>query len=180
MRNLVRASWLAGIVLVIGGLYYSCSRPRNYGPMPNVILEDLDGKKVSLSEFKGKVILVNFWATWCPPCRAEIPSFIELYDAHKDEGFVIVGFAVDREGKAKVAPFAAEQKINYPVLPDPEGVAVDAFRPGAGIPTTFLVGRDGQIRDKLVGLRPHEYFEARIKKLLAEPVPRPADEDAGG
>jgi len=179
MGKLAGFFWLAALVLVLVGLYLSCSRSESYGPMPDVTLQDLDGNDVPFAQLKGKVVLVNFWATWCPPCRGEIPSFIKLYDAYGDKGFVIVGIAVDRGGKKDVAPFVEKNGINYPIVFDPEGKAEHAFNPGNAIPTTFFVGRNGVIRRKIVGPRSYKYFEKEISKLLAEPMPPAVSEQKG-
>lgn len=110
-----------------------------------------DGKTVRMSDFKGKVRLVNFWATWCPPCRAEIPHFVEMYDELKGQGVEIIGISLDREGDKVVAPFVKDNKMNYPVLIGNNDVA-NAYGGIRGIPTTFVVDREGRIVKKYVGL----------------------------
>jgi thiol-disulfide isomerase/thioredoxin len=110
-----------------------------------------DSKTVRLSDFKGKVRIVNFWATWCPPCRAEIPHFIEMYGELKGKGVEIIGISLDREGDKVVAPFVKENKMNYPVLIGNDAVS-SAYGGIRGIPTTFIVDREGRIVKKYVGL----------------------------
>ncbi|HEY9857585.1 MAG TPA: TlpA disulfide reductase family protein [Stenomitos sp.] len=110
-----------------------------------------DGKTVKLSDFKGKVRIVNFWATWCPPCRAEIPHFVSMYKDLKGKGVEIIGISLDQKGDAAVAPFVKENKMNYPVLLGDENV-VSAYGGIRGIPTTFIVDRQGRIVKKFVGL----------------------------
>jgi peroxiredoxin len=176
VRELTKRAWAVAAVVVAVGVCLSCSeRPSSLGTMPDVTLQDLNGQSVAFADFKGKVVIVNFWATWCPPCREEIPSFVRLYSDYKDKGLVIVGVALDEKGKAVVAPFAEKNKINYPIVLDPDNAAQSAFGLGRsfGIPATFIVGRDGGIRQKLVGLRPHSYFENMVKKLLDEELPAP-------
>jgi len=110
-----------------------------------------DGKTVKLSDFKGKVRIVNFWATWCPPCRAEIPHFVSMYKDLKGKGVEIIGISLDQKGDAAVAPFVKENKMNYPVVLGDENV-VSAYGGIRGIPTTFIVDRQGRIVKKFVGL----------------------------
>ncbi len=108
-------------------------------------VSDMNGQKVALSSFKGKVIVLDFWATWCPPCKAEIPGFVELQQAYGEKGLQIVGVSVD-DTPDKLKPFAAEFKMNYPVLVglDRDDLQ-DAYGPMWGIPTTFVISRDGRI-----------------------------------
>lgn len=128
-------------------------------------LPDLDGKNVKLSDFKGKVILLNFWATWCGPCKAEIPGFVELQEKHKND-LVVVGFSVD-DPVDKAKAFAAEYKINYPVL---LGLGRDevqeAYGPIWGIPTSFLISRDAKVCKKHMGIAPKAVFDKEIQALL--------------
>lgn len=129
-------------------------------------VKDMQGKSVSLSAYKGKVILLDFWATWCPPCKAEIPGFVELQDAYGEKGLQVVGVSVDDPAE-KLPPFAEEFKMNYPVL---VGLGrddlQDAYGPMWGIPTTFLISRDGKICRKHSGLVGKERYEQDIKALL--------------
>jgi peroxiredoxin len=127
---------------------------------------DMNGGKVNLASFKGKVILLDFWATWCPPCKAEIPGFVELQDAYRDKGLQVVGVSVD-DTPDKLKPFATEYKMNYPVLVglDRDDLQ-DAYGPMWGIPTTFLIGRDGRICRKNSGLVGKAKYEMDIKRLL--------------
>ena len=136
-------------------------------PAPSFTLRDLNGKTVSLSDFKGKVVVLDFWATWCPPCVKEIPHFIELYEQYKDKGFVMVGISVDREGVSVVKSFAGKHRINYPILMT-DGQVDKAYGGITAIPTTFVIDRAGNIRQKYVGYRDKAVFEADIKALLAE------------
>ncbi|MHB2150486.1 TlpA family protein disulfide reductase [Calditrichota bacterium LG25] len=139
-----------------------------YPEAPAFTLNDLNGKEVSLSDFKGKVVFVNFWATWCPPCRKEIPAFIELIDQYGDDGFVILGVAVDPrefQNVDKVKPFAKEMGINYPVVYDTKGVS-QLYGGIRSIPTTFVINREGKVVGRIVGSRPKDVFEGIIKDLL--------------
>jgi peroxiredoxin len=129
-------------------------------------VKDMHGADVKLSDFKGKVILVNYWATWCGPCKVEIPEFIELYSKYKDKGLVILGVSADDDAETLRA-YAAEMKMNYPVLVgrDHEDL-LEAFGPLFGYPTSFVIGRDGSICAKHVGPATKEEFEKTIKALL--------------
>jgi len=139
-------------------------------PAPSFTLQDLNGKTVSLSDFKGKVVVLDFWATWCPPCVKEIPHFIELYEQYKDKGFAIVGISLDREGISVVKSFVRKYRVNYPILMT-DGQVDKAYGGIPSIPTTFVIDSAGNIRQKYVGYREKAVFEADIKKLLAEAEP---------
>ncbi len=135
-------------------------------PAPDFSLEKVDGSgSLSLSELKGKVLIVDFWATWCPPCVQEIPDFIALYKTYKDQGFEMVGISVDKGGPSVVKAFMEKQGVNYPVVMATME-AVNAYEVFTGIPTTFVIDRQGNIVDKVIGLQSKDYFEAQIKKLL--------------
>jgi thiol-disulfide isomerase/thioredoxin len=111
---------------------------------------DLDGKAISINSLRGKVVLVNFWATWCPPCRAEIPDLVKLQDKYKN-ALVILGISEDEAPLAEVRAFAAEHKINYPIAmtnPDLEKI----FKGVSALPTTFVIDRDGKIQQRHVGM----------------------------
>ena len=129
-------------------------------------LKDINGKDVVLSAYKGKVILLDFWATWCPPCKIEIPGFIELYNKYRSRGFVVLGVSMD-DSTSGVKPFAQKLKMNYPVLIGTGRDDVDqAFGPLPGLPTSFIIGRDGKICGQHTGFAPKEQFEREIKALL--------------
>jgi thiol-disulfide isomerase/thioredoxin len=128
-------------------------------PAPELRLDDLEGKALSLSDFKGKVVFVNFWATWCGPCQDEIPSLIELQNKYAAKGFTVVGIAMDEEGKSVVAPFVSKElydvhgqklHINYPILLGSDE-ASDKFGGILGYPTSFLISREGQVLMKFQG-----------------------------
>jgi thiol-disulfide isomerase/thioredoxin len=128
-------------------------------------LKDMHGADVNLSSFKGKVVLINFWATWCGPCRAEIPGLVELQDQYRDD-LTILGVSIDDPAE-KLKPYAAEFKINYPVLVgNGHQDMQDAFGPLYGIPVSVIVGRDGRIAKKHSGIATKEQFEREIKALL--------------
>jgi len=128
-------------------------------------LKDMHGADVRLSSFKGKVILINFWATWCGPCKAEIPSLVELQDQYRGD-LVILGLSTT-DTPDQIKPYADEYKMNYPVLitKDREEVQ-DAYGPMWGIPMSIIVGRDGRIAKRHAGIGTKEQFEREIKALL--------------
>jgi len=136
------------IVLVFTQSKMSTSADGN--DAPDFSITDLQGNKLSLEDLKGNVIVINFWATWCPPCRQEIPGFLELYDKYKDQGLVIIGVALDNGGPAVVNPFVKDMQITYPVAMATQEI-YQAYQPGQYIPATFIIDRTGTIRDKHVG-----------------------------
>jgi thiol-disulfide isomerase/thioredoxin len=128
------------------------------------VLKDQHDVPVKMADYKGKVVIVNFWATWCGPCKVEIPDFVKLYDEYKDKGLVIVGISVD-DKPAQLRAFMNEYKMNYPVLqmtPEVES----AWGPFYGYPTSLIVARDGSICTKHLGPATKEQFEKEIKGLL--------------
>ncbi|MCH8119361.1 MAG: TlpA family protein disulfide reductase [Planctomycetes bacterium] len=139
-------------------------------PAPSFTLQDLKGNQISLSDFKGKVVILDFWATWCPPCVVEIPHFIALYEQYKDQGFAMVGISVDLEGISVVKSFALKHRVNYPILMA-DGQVQKAYGGISNIPTTFVIDSAGNIRRKYVGYKDKAVFEADIKALLAEAKP---------
>lgn len=130
---------------------------------PDFSLADINGKTVSLSAFNGKVVILDFFASWCPPCRQEIPDFIELEKSYGDKGFAMVGVALVSAGEAR--EFAGKMGINYPVLVD-DGKASEIYGPIRSIPTTFIIDKSGKIVKMYIGYREKAVFEADIKELL--------------
>ena len=129
-------------------------------------LKDIDGKSVHLADFKGKVIFLNFWATWCGPCKLEIPAFVELQEKYRDKGVVFLGLSVD-DPVEKLRPFAEQYKMNYPVLVGlGEDAVQESFGPVFGIPATFIIDRKGNVCRQHTGLATKEQFERVIQGLL--------------
>jgi cytochrome c biogenesis protein CcmG/thiol:disulfide interchange protein DsbE len=132
---------------------------------PEWHLADLNGKTVNLSDFKGKVVVLNFWATWCPPCRNEIPTFVALQKQYADKGLVIIGASLDQGGSKTVKPFVEKLGINYSVvLADQK--AIDAYGGVQVVPTTFVIDRQGNIAAEYAGDTDRDVFEREIKSLL--------------
>jgi len=132
---------------------------------PDFSLKDLDGNTVKLSDYKDKVIIIDFWATWCPPCREEIPNFVDLQKKYGMQGLIVIGIALDESGARDVKPFSKKNQINYPVLIG-DNVVTDSYGGIRGIPTTFIINKKGLIVEKFVGFREKEVFEKKIKELL--------------
>jgi peroxiredoxin len=127
-------------------------------------LKDMNGATVNLADYKGKVVLLNFWATWCGPCKVEIPEFVRAYEANKDKGFVVVGVSID-DTPEQLQAFAKQYKISYPMLLNQENVE-EAYGPIYGVPVSFFIARDGLICRKQMGGVSHEMLEQELKSLL--------------
>lgn len=135
------------------------------GAAPEWRLTKIDGTELSSADLKGKVVVVDFWATWCPPCKEEVPGYIAMQKAHEAAGLVIVGVSLDQKGPPVVREFAEDYGINYPlVMGDQEVVA--AFGGVQAIPTTFLIDREGQVRHRKVGMMDAADYEALVASLL--------------
>ncbi len=138
---------------------------------PAFSLQNSHGQTISLADFKGKVILLDFWATWCPPCRQEIPHFIELQSQYGSQGLQVLGISVDQKGWSVVEPFLEQAGINYPTLMYTEAV-YNAYQEHispdqrGGIPFTFILDKQGRIVQQFVGYRDKSVFEEVLKPLL--------------
>jgi len=168
-------------VIIAGMLYFGFHAARRTGAngttstakssvAPDFTLESLDGKSVRLSDLRGKAVLLNFWATWCGPCKIEMPWFVELQNQYGPQGLQIIGVAMDESGKDDIAKFAKEMGVNYPVLLGKEAVG-EAYGGVPALPETFFISRDGKIIDRIIGLKGREEIEDSIKKALeTQPV----------
>ncbi len=150
-----------------------CAAVAERTPAPALALKSLDGREYSLAALKGKTVVVDFWATWCPPCEFQIPVLNAVYDAWRDRGVVVLGVAVDAEGAELVAPYATEHAIRYPVLLGDEALA-RSFG-AVGFPTSVLVAPDGSMSRAHAGLVEKEELDARLACLQPSP---PAPEKA--
>ena len=163
--------------LVLAALLLGCSsgsktvraasvRPnKDRKPAPDFALQDATGHTVKLSDYRGKVVLLDFWATWCGPCKIEIPWFQEFERQNKDKGFAVIGVAMDDEGWDVVKPFAQERRINYRLVMGNDTVA-QQFGGVEALPTTFLIDREGRIASVHIGLSGKRDFEDGIQELL--------------
>jgi len=153
------------IIILSVACVYGFAQTNNKQVAPNFSLKTADGTTIELAKLKGKVVVVNFWATWCPPCRAEIPDFIKIQEKYKSKGLVIVGVSLDQKGWTAVKPFAEKTKFNYPVVLGNEDM-VNAYGGIEAIPTSFFIDKQGFIVDKQVGMLTNEAFEQKLKSLL--------------
>jgi peroxiredoxin len=178
------ATVIVVVVLVIAGMLIAgkhLTKPQTPGasisgsnkviqgqPAPDFQLTDLDGNTVRLSDLRGKAVLLNFWATWCPPCKVEMPWFVDLQKQYGPQGLQIVGVAMD-EGNAHdaVAKFAREMGLNYAVVLGNDKVA-DQYGGVDALPTTYYIGRDGKIVTRVFGLVSHREIEDNIRAALKE------------
>jgi thiol-disulfide isomerase/thioredoxin len=149
------------ITCLVWGIALSQTRPK----APNFILKSSTGETIELAKLRGKVVVVNFWATWCGPCRAEIPGFLEVYKDYKSEGVEIVGISLDEAGWDVVMPFLEKYKITYPVVVGDEKVVND-YGGIQAIPTTFVVDRDGDVVGGHQGLIPKVQLEKILREVL--------------
>jgi thiol-disulfide isomerase/thioredoxin len=158
------------------------AKTRNQGSaassVPDFTLKNLDGRDASLGQYKGKVVLVNFWATWCGPCRIEIPWLMDLQEKYEHQGFTVLGVAMDDEGKRAVVPFVQNERfklgtsfqpMNYPVLIG-DDEAAEKFGGLLGLPTTILISQDGRQVKRIDGLLRYEELDKAIQSLLETDV----------
>src|SRR6202162_2711693 len=150
------------------------AHPSGGAPAPDVTLKDLDGKDVSIAQYKGKIVLVNFWATWCEPCKLEIPWLIEMQQKYGAKGFTVLGVAMDDEGRSVVAPFVQKERfdldhgqsqMNYPIVIGNDAAA-DKFGGLLGYPTSVLIGRDGRVIKRITGLISPDEISKTIESQL--------------
>ena len=159
--------FLLGLALTLTAVALLRAEPVPATPAPAWKLKDVDGKVIDSAQFKGKVLVVDFWATWCGPCRMEIPGYIELQKKYGKDGLVIIGVSCDTDKHAAqtVKTFAQKAGMNYQVVMGDDDVQA-AFGGMDAIPTTFIIDRQGQIRDRKVGAEPTAEYEQTILKYL--------------
>ncbi len=151
----------------------------SYERAPDFALEQLDGDTFRLSEQRGKVVVVNFWATWCGPCRIEIPGFIRLQEEYAGEGFTFVGVALDEEGAEVVRPFAERMGINYPIVVD-DGSVARKYGGIYAVPMSFVIDPEGRVRYVQPGLLPAEALRPVLEEMLRWDDGRPTTDDRTG
>ena len=161
-----------GVLSVSAGS--SAANPKAPKPAPEITLRDLDGKDLSLAQYKGKVVLVNFWATWCEPCQVEIPWLIEMQQKYAAKGFTVLGIAMDEEGAKVVTPWVQKERfdvngtksqMNYPIVIGNDAAA-DKFGGLLGYPTSVLIARDGKIVKRITGIISYEEIAKSIESQL--------------
>jgi len=143
-------------------------------------IQTLDGHIITMESLKGKVVLVNAWATWCPPCVMEMPGFQRVYEDYKDQGFTVLGISRDQADPSAVRAFLTQKGITYPVAMAWQS-SLDGFEVG-GLPTSFLIGKDGRIKHRVEGVFAEPALRMAVRILLDDPDPSetPADEAASG
>ncbi|MDP8236373.1 MAG: TlpA disulfide reductase family protein [Candidatus Erginobacter occultus] len=166
LRNTAPLLAALALALVPAGCGGSAKEQTSFsGKAPHFELENFSGGRVRLSDYRGKVVLLNFWATWCPPCVTETPDFVNLYKNYRERGLVILGVSLDQNPRAVLQPFIRKHKIEYPILLADRRVTND-YGGITSIPTTFLIDREGIIREQYVGYQPKSVVEKAIKQLL--------------
>jgi peroxiredoxin len=141
--------------------------PADRSSAPDFELRDVNGKAVKLSDYNGQVVLLNFWATWCGPCKMEIPWFVEFEKNHRDDGLAVLGVSMDEDGWDVVKPYLETARVNYRVLMGTDEVAM-LYGGVESLPTTFLIDHEGNIATVHIGLVSKADYEADINALLAE------------
>lgn len=165
-------------VLVIAAVaLFAVSRVTTHHPShsyraPDFTLQDMNGDNVRLSSFRGKAVVLNFWATWCPPCRREIPWFIALQKQYGPQGLQVIGISMDGTGKSEVEGFVKRMNMNYPVLEGNDHVA-SLYGGAEVLPTTYYIGRDGSVVSSVTGLISESEVEKNIREALGQPASRP-------
>ena len=170
-RSLAPIALLTVALGAVAGLQYLQRSPRTGYEAADFTLPDLNGTPHRLSDFRGKVVFLNLWATWCPPCRAEMPSMQALYQRLKDRDFVMLAVAEDEGGAGAVGPFVRDLGFTFPVLLDPDATVSPRFG-ATGYPETFIIDRDGRVIKHTIG--PEEWdsetMVAYFEQLLTQPA----------
>ena len=135
-------------------------------PAPDFALSALDGKTLKLSDFHGKAVLLNFWATWCEPCKVEMPWFVELQTKYGPQGLQVLGVAMDDASPKEISDFAKKMGVNYPIVIGKEAVG-DEYGGIPYLPSTFYISRDGKVMDRVFGLVSRSEIETNVQKALA-------------
>ena len=163
-------TWASRVPSAVGAPLSSSPSPREGFLAPDFSLDTLDGNKVTLSELRGTVVVINFWATWCLPCREETPTLQKSYEQYKDSGVLILGVDLtNQDSMNDVSAFVQEFKLSYPILLDRDGSVSNTLYQIKGLPSTFFVDREGIIRTVLVGGPMSETFiRSKIEALLRE------------
>lgn len=168
-RSVLMAGIIVWIATLTGASGTACGASQS---APDVALKDLQGNEFKLSDYRGKVVIVNFWAEWCPPCKVEIPHLVALYNKYKDQGLMIFGVAIDSKNDEVIGKKAQELGVNYPVINgDNDHARVRrSFPPIRGVPASFIINKQGKINSTYTGFNPQivEQIEAEIKTLLTE------------
>lgn len=177
-----RNAWIILLLIVVVTIMLLAPRLVKYKPTntitsdpkgqlaPDFVLKDIDGKTVRLSDYRGKAVVVNFWATWCPPCKTEMPWLVDLENKYRGQGLEIIGVALDEAGKDEIAKFARDMKLNYSVVIGNDSTS-DAYGDVSMLPTTFYIDRNGKIVERVVGITGRGEIEDYMKAALAGKSP---------
>jgi len=152
IRGLIAA--LALLLCIGGAVYYQLNQPRSGAsfPAPEFRLPDLHGRSHELSAYRGKIVFLNLWATWCPPCREEMPSMEQLYRRLSDDDFAMLAISQDEQINEAVRPFVEQMRLTFPILLDPDGKVPPKYGV-TGYPETFIIDRSGRVIDHIIGPR---------------------------
>ncbi|GIV16909.1 MAG: hypothetical protein KatS3mg022_2344 [Armatimonadota bacterium] len=159
------------IVLIAGLVIYAFQPPKQMGEgdaAPNITLNLLDGETKSLADYKGKVVVLDFWATWCAPCRFTMPKMIQFHSRHRDQNVVVIGVAVDATSRAEIEQFVKEMGVNYPIAVDGDGAAKSAYQI-RNLPTLFIIDKEGNILRRMEGYDPQntiQMLEDTVQRAL--------------
>jgi cytochrome c biogenesis protein CcmG, thiol:disulfide interchange protein DsbE len=168
-RSLEIALWVVVLGLVVWrfGPQFGAALGLRPGtePAPDFVVETLDGQSIRLSELRGQVVLVNFWATWCPPCRIEMPGFQRVWDDYRDQGFVIVGLSVDQGVRSDVARWVGDRGLTFPIAFAP-GSVVRSYGGASVLPTSILIDTEGRIAHRVQGYYAEPALRAAVRRLL--------------
>ncbi|HTB13541.1 MAG TPA: TlpA disulfide reductase family protein [Bryobacteraceae bacterium] len=172
LRSIAAASVICAALSITGCSYFDTPKVKaavkaegERKPAPDFTLKDSDGKQVKLSDYKGKVVLLNFWATWCGPCKIEIPWFMDFEQTYKDKNFAVLGVSLDEDGWESVKPYIQQKKINYRVMIGTEQVA-QMYGEVDSLPTTFMIDREGRVAAVHIGLVSKSDYIHDITDLL--------------
>jgi peroxiredoxin len=185
-RSHLRLAAIGGVAAIVGLVACSPAPPVKTAVKqdsarkraPEFALKDANGKVVHLADYRGKVVLLDFWATWCGPCTIEIPWFTEFQRKYKDRGFEVLGVSMDEDGWKAITPFVTQKKVNYRIVLGDDKTG-DQYGGLEALPTTFVIDRDGRIAAVHVGLAGKKDFEDAIETLLQAPA-RPSGVNASG
>ena len=153
------------LIVIFVALLIVCSPVVVVGQAPQFTLKDINGRTVRLRAYRGKVVLINFWATWCPPCRAEMPDLVKLQRDYARQGLQVIGITYPPEEKTRVRRFARSLKVNYPIILGTSQIKA-RFTAEETLPLTVVIDRDGKVNDIISGILLREEFEEKIKPLL--------------
>jgi len=156
---------LRPLVLLLLLVFAGCAKTFQPVPAPVWQLKDVDGNTVSSEQFKGKIVVVDFWATWCVPCREEMPGYVALQKKYAKDGVVIIGISMDQAGPEVVKEFIQKTGVNYQIVIGDDAIA-EAFGVNDSLPTTFIIDRTGMVRDRKIQVEPTAAFEKRLLRFL--------------